>query len=370
MAINLYIHIPFCRKKCPYCDFYSEVYKHNSAAAYIDIVSKTVQKINAEVSTVYIGGGTPTVLGLDLWEKMLTALRPVLKTSRETTVECNPESLKKEMLSLFYKSGITRLSIGVQSLDERKLKSLGRIHTVMKALCAIREAKQTGFRNISIDLIYGVPGESLANWKKELKEAVSLPVTHISCYSLSCEPRTPFYRFRRKLSDTQTARMYSWTIDFLPKHNFSHYEVSNFARKGYTCLHNSFCWQGEPYLGIGPSAVSFINGKRSKNIAHTDEYIRCVAENKSPVVSQERLSLLARAREWCAVKIRTQRGIYAPQCFRYTGFEPLDIISHPALTQLKTQGLIKISYQRKRPWRIYLTKKGFLFADEVSSCFV
>lgn len=370
MPKSLYIHIPFCRKKCPYCDFYSRDYRESLASRYILSLTKQIKRLKEKFSTVYVGGGTPSVLSLGLLRRLLETLKPILQYSRETTIECNPESLSREKLFLFRRNGINRLSIGVQSLDEHKLRFLGRIHTVTGALCAIKEAKRAGFKNISIDFIYGIPGENLASWKKELKEAVLLPVTHISCYALSCEPQTPFYAFRQKLSDKETARMYSWAIDFLPKHKFSHYEVSNFARKGYECLHNVSCWQGEPYLGIGPSAVSFIDGRRYRNIAHTGEYIKRITGSKSPVVSKECLNPRARAREWCAVKIRTQRGIYASQCLTHTGFDPLDIIPRPALAKLKEQGFIKICYKRKHPQRIYLTNKGFLFADEVSSCFV
>ncbi len=357
MTKSLYIHIPFCRKRCPYCDFYSIVYQKDLASSYIDILCRQIEDLSRDaacrVSTIYIGGGTPTVLEIDLWDKLLKALGKISKKTKEFSLEANPESLDEPRLKLFAGRGINRLSIGVQSLLDEKLKRLGRIHSAQEARDKILLAQKCGFSNLSADFIFGVEEETLASWKKELKMIVELPLKHISAYGLTYE---------KVASDETSAKIYRYNLDYLPKKGFLQYEVSNFAKKGYPCQHNLNYWENKPCLALGPSAVSYLNGIRSKNVSDLEKYI------KKPflVETKEKLSLLKRAKETAALKIRTNQGVEFNWFKKQTGFNFLEIIGRE-IGDLGKLGLVR--YQKKLSI-ISLTKKGFLFSDTVSRAFL
>jgi oxygen-independent coproporphyrinogen-3 oxidase len=368
--VGLYIHIPFCKKKCPYCDFYSIPYQERLAYTYIDILIKQIKNLNYKISTVYIGGGTPSVLRMELLNKLLKYLTPIFRSSKENTIEVNPESLDKDKIKLFLKRGINRLSIGVQSLDDSKLRFLGRIHSSRMAINAIEEAKRCGFKNISVDLIYGLPKESLSNWRREVKEIVKFPIQHISCYALSCEPKTRFYKFKNKISEEEVTRMYIFNMRFLPKKGFYQYEVSNFSLEGFECLHNLNYWYGGEYLGLGPSAASFIKGERTKNIVDIKEYIERVKIGGEYVIYREKLNLLKRAKELVSLMIRTKEGIDIPGFRCKTGFDFFRVEEEHKIKNLQERGFIKLHKKKNTVYRISLTEKGFLFCDEVSSEFV
>ncbi len=370
MSCSLYIHIPFCKKKCPYCDFYSIEYNAELAKEYISVISEQIKKISYKIHTVYIGGGTPTVLAPFLLHKILVPLSKILKTSRENTIEANPESLDRERLDLFRKYGLNRISIGVQSINDDKLKFLGRIHNAKQALAAVRNSRKAGFKNINIDLIYGLPEESLKNWENEMDEVVKLPVNHISCYSLGCEPGTLFYKFKNKISDEKVSGMYVFNMRFLPERDFFQYEVSNFSLKTFESLHNLNYWQCGDYLGLGASASSFLLGVRAKNIAGIDEYLRRIRDRKDTISYREKLTPLKRAKEFAALSIRTKKGINILDFKRKTGFDFFRVEPKTQLEKLKDRGLIKFSKKNNMICRIFLTEKGFLFCDEVSSEFV
>ncbi|MFA5335875.1 MAG: radical SAM family heme chaperone HemW [Candidatus Omnitrophota bacterium] len=377
-AVSLYIHIPFCARKCAYCDFYSVKYDGAAAKAYIDVICGQVGKIERPVSTIFIGGGTPTVLGTALLKKLLRSLRRYSGKGAEFTVEANPESLTPDKISLFLDEGVNRISIGVQSFRDGKLAKLGRIHDAKKARNAVLTSKKKGFRNINADLIFGAPGETFAECAAELKEAVGLPVTHLSCYCLSYEKGTPLYKAKADgnavpVEEESVARMYSYVMDFLPEHGFGHYEVSNFARKGYTCRHNLNYWDNKEYIGLGASAVSYIDGIRKKTLPDVDEYIKRASSGASTTTSSERLAGERKARETAAVKIRTAEGINFRWFKEMTGYDLMEL-EPDAMRKLKDAGLIK--YVKSRGLRsvpaekicgISLTRRGFLFCDTVSS---
>ncbi|MCK4810062.1 MAG: radical SAM family heme chaperone HemW [Candidatus Omnitrophica bacterium] len=370
MSLSLYIHIPFCKRKCPYCDFYSIGYDRELAVEYVNDLSEQIKKINYRIRTVHIGGGTPTVLEPVLLRKLLDALSKILKRSRENTVEVNPESLTREKLDLFRNYGLNRISIGVQSINDDKLKFLGRLHDSRQALTAVQNSRKAGFRNISVDLIYGLPGESLKNWKSEIKEISRLPVKHISCYSLGCEPGTRFYKFKKRISDQEVAGMYIFNMRFLPERGFFQYEVSNFSFKTFESLHNLNYWQGGDYLGLGPSAASFLKGERLKNIADIKEYLKRIRDKKDYISYRERLNPLKRAKEFAALSIRTKKGINVLDFKRKTGFDFFRVQEKAQLEKFKDKGLIKLSKKDNIIHKIFLTEKGFLFCDEVSSEFI
>ena len=366
---SLYIHIPFCRKKCLYCDFCSMDYESRIAEDYVDILYRQIGALEGEFSSIYIGGGTPSVLGALVLSKLLKALNGLVDPETEFSVEANPESLNEDVLEVMRDNRVNRLSIGVQSLNNRKLKNLGRLHDAQAARQAVSLAKKKGFENISIDLIFGLWDEDLETWRQDLKEAVSFPLKHISAYGLTYEKDTPLFKAKEKgeikpLDNESAGRMYEYAMDYLEKEDFKQYEVSNFSQDGFSCRHNLNYWENNEYLGLGPSAVSYIGGLRKENIRGLREYVLRVDSGKDYVLSSERLAPLARAKETAALKIRTASGIDFEWFKEKTGldFSQLEARALPKLTEA---GLI--SYNKGG---ICLTKKGFLFADTVSSEFL
>lgn len=370
---GLYIHIPFCRKKCFYCDFYSREYNSGSAKEYVACLCWQIDGLKESFRTIFVGGGTPSVLEKALLGKLFKSLKRVSKSAKEFTVEVNPESLDRQKIDLFLQSGCNRLSIGVQSLFEDKLKKLGRIHSSQKAQDAVYLAKEMGFVNISIDLIFGVWGETLDSWKQELERAVVLPVKHISVYGLTPEKKSPFFRALKRgdleqLSEEISAQMYEFSIEFLERNGFFQYEVSNFARRRYLCRHNWNYWQNNFYIGLGPSAVSYVEGVRMTNVANVKEYIRRVNKGENTVASQEKLGRVRRAKEAAAILIRTAEGIDLAG-FRQKYGVDFGKLNRGTIDNLKDMGLLRYYEAAGKIKRICLTKKGFLFSDTVSSSF-
>ena len=377
MPQGLYIHVPFCRQKCLYCDFYSIQYSENLADSYISIILEQVQGLSQDFSSIYMGGGTPSILSLDLLDKLLSGLKKFIKPGMEFTIEANPESVDSEKLKLFLDKGVNRISIGVQSFDNKKLKALGRIHSASEALEAIELSKKSGFKNISIDMIFGAAGEDLKAWQSELEKAIGCGSQHISCYSLSYEKDTPLFRMREKksiisLDDEAMAEMYKYTMSYLPEAGFEHYEVSNFAKPGFECKHNLNYWDNNPYAGLGPSAVSYADGLRSENVADAEEYVDRHEKGVSLVGYSEKLSGVRMAKETAGVKIRVKRGIDYDWFKNKTGFDFEDIIEKGGLHELFKDNLLEYKTDKATRERIgiMLTEKGFLFSDTVSSAFL
>jgi oxygen-independent coproporphyrinogen-3 oxidase len=372
MISSLYIHIPFCRRKCLYCDFYS-MPGHPAPLArdYVNALICRIEPLAQRFSTVYMGGGTPTVLENELLKRLLGALGKNLARGAEFTVEANPESLDRRKLGMFADFGVNRLSVGIQSLDDRKLKKLGRIHDAARGVESIKMAAAAGFGNVSADLIFGVPGESLEDWRSELEEAARLPLTHVSAYSLTYEKGTPLFTAVKNrsivpLEDEVVAGMYEASIDILALRGFKQYEVSNFAREGFGCRHNLSYWENNPYIGLGASAVSYSDGVRTKNVSDVAEYIRRHREGRPAGESSEKLSPPRRARETAAVKIRTKDGIDFAWFRDKTGYDFMDL-EGKAVSPLIEEGLLKFRKDGATPTGIALKRKGFLFCDTVSS---
>lgn len=270
--------------------------------------------------------------------------------------------------------GVNRISIGVQSFFDSKLKKLGRVHDSEKAKQAIKLAKGAGFNDLWIDLIFGAEGETLADWLSELNQAVSSGINHISTYCLTYEKNTPlFLQIKRKfitpLDDALLAKMYMGAVNYLSKQGFEHYEISNFAQPGFQSQHNMNYWQGNPYLGLGPTAVSFIKGRRERNVSDVWEYIERLDKGQNPVVFSESLSRRRQAKELAAIKVRTKQGIDFEWFKRRTGYD-FPNFENKALDQLLGSGLLKYRWRNKQITGVYLTKKGFCFADTVSSSFL
>ena len=376
MEPSLYIHIPFCRQKCIYCNFYSRIYSADSARSFIDVIISQLKTLRPAVYSIYIGGGTPGVLDRELLDRLLLSLKDFSIESGEFTVEVNPESLDDEKIKLLLDHGVNRLSIGVQSLDDRKLKKLGRIHSSARAREAVSLAHKKGFTNISADLIFGVWDETLDNWKKELDSVARLPITHLSCYELTYEKETPLFSALSNNSilpvgDEITSAMYETAIDILSLRGFKQYEVSNFAKRGYESRHNQNYWKNNPYIGLGPSAVSYLDGVRAKNLSAVNEYIGNFNAGKPLTESSEKLSPLGRAKETAAIKIRTRDGIDFKWFKEKTGFD-FQELEKRALPRLVEDGLIKYKKdgQADTASGVLLKRKGFLFCDTVSSSFL
>jgi len=365
----LYIHIPFCSKKCLYCDFYSSPYSEDLAGAYLGVILRQIEKLDQDFSSIYIGGGTPSVLNQEMLDKLLKVLKRPIEKDLEFTIEVNPESVDEEKFRLFTDKGMNRISIGVQSFDDKKLKALGRIHDAKQAIKAIELSKDAGFKNISIDMIFGLSGEDLNTWQADLERAAGCGVQHISSYSLSYEKDAPLFKMKEKgsivpLDDETMAMMYKHTMSYLPGKGFEHYEVSNFAKPGFECRHNLNYWDNNPYIGLGPSAVSYIGGIRSENVKDVKDYIDRFNKGMDPAISREELPPVLMAKETASVKIRTKEGINYDWFKDKTGFGFLEL-EKEALEGLAEQGLIEYNEKSAR-----LTDKGFLFSDTVSSALV
>lgn len=276
--LGLYVHIPFCRSKCGYCDFYSLAGRLDFLEQYVDAVIREADAhAGLSFDTLYIGGGTPSLLGADLLKKLLDGLQKSLDLSElaEATIEANPESAGREFLEAAKKCNINRISFGVQSLNDDELRSVGRIHTAAQAVEAIRLAKTFGFPAISADLIIGLPGQTRASLRTSVETLAGVGIDHLSVYCLSIEEGTPLAEnpLDILISDDFQAEYFEETIALLTGLGFVHYEVSNFARRGYECRHNLNYWWGGEYLGLGAAAASHIGGKRSKNKSDLDAYL-------------------------------------------------------------------------------------------------
>ena len=313
----LYVHVPFCVRKCYYCDFASQPYSSSAAMQYLYALEQEAQIFltswprGQEVSSIYVGGGTPTVLVSEELEQVLAVASAFPRASTiEWTVEANPGTLTLDKLRVLKAAGVNRLSLGVQSFDDTILTFLGRTHTGAEAKTAWYNARQVGFDNLSLDLIYAVPGHSLTSWRQTLKEALALAPEHISTYSLMIEEGTEFgRRGLTPVSQELDLAQYEEAQAVLQKDGLCQYEISNFACPGFSCRHNLVYWYNEPYLGLGPSATSYLAGERRTNVRNVSEYVQCLNEGRLPVADRElAMPELARA-ETVILSLRLREGL-------------------------------------------------------------
>ncbi len=281
--LGLYVHIPFCRRKCAYCDFPSFAGRESSMEAYVDRLTAEMKEksdTDAVIATLYIGGGTPSLLPPGLMERVLGELRRrfAFLPDAECSCECNPGAAGEEFFQVLKKGGINRLSFGAQAFQEPLLRLLGRIHTWEQVKSSVETARAIGFANVNLDLMLGLPGQTLLDVEETLDAALALSPTHLSCYGLIVEEGTKMYGMvesgRWKLPDEDTEReMYELCRGVLARSGFSQYEISNFALPGFQCLHNVDCWQRKEYLGLGSAACGFIGGVRYRNPPSIDDYL-------------------------------------------------------------------------------------------------
>jgi len=316
---GIYIHIPFCKQRCTYCDFYTEV-----APQFIPVlIDSIIRELNirkdylgnSQVSTIYFGGGTPSILSNEQFLLIFDAIYKLFTVAEnaEITFEANPDDLTPEFLASLHELPFNRISIGIQSFDDKDLKRINRRHTSEQAEEAVKNAQKAGFGNISIDLIYGLPFQTLEAWGNQLDMALSLQIQHISAYGLTYEEGTVLWKQRENgkievVDDLVMNEMYLLLLDKIKIKGFEAYEISNFALPGYQSRHNSAYWKQEPYLGIGPSAHSYDVVSRQWNIASITDYIKAINSN-SVFYEREELSLNDRYNDFVMVSLRTSEGL-------------------------------------------------------------
>ena len=370
-TLGLYIHVPFCLQKCGYCDFYSMPGDGGRMDAYLKAVTAHLREAGEfcgkyTVDSVYIGGGTPTLLGARRVAAILKSCRRYFRFGGnvEVTVEANPGTVDQKLLKKLLKAGVNRLSLGVQSLDDDMLLALNRAHTAEQAMLAYDDARKAGFRNISVDLLYGLPEtasgkQTLQHWERTLREVLSWHPEHISCYALKLEEGTPIYKKRGVIDfpdDSAQADQYLMADEMLTAAGFRHYEISNFAKPSRESRHNLKYWTLDPYMGFGPSAHSDFDGRRFSIVADLDAYIDGISSRGEIMADNEHVPILERAGEYLMLNLRTDYGVSSNEYTRLfrASFDTIEA----ELIRFEQHGLADRIGDR---WR--LTPKGFLVSN-------
>ena len=367
---GLYVHIPFCQTKCPYCNFYS-VTQLSKIRDFLDALLREIAMVEPKwdcFDTVYIGGGTPSILSPQQLEGILSAIRNYFPLAPETeiTLEANPADLHPSYLTSLKEIGVNRLNLGVQSFDQKTLEFLGRRHSVQQAISALEGSRQAGFDHMGLDLIYGVPGQILDSWIDTLSQAIAFSPEHISCYQLTLEEDTPLgischqgkFSF---LPEEDLFDFFMVTAGKLEEGGFIHYEVSNFAREDrYASRHNQKYWNHTPYLGLGPAAHSFSGRRRWWNYRSVDQYTSAVKAGKLPIEGSEDLSLEQLRLEAFFLGLRTKKGIDVKD---FCGKYQYDLMSEKGkvLRRLQEDGFL--SY---RDGHLHPTRTGLAVADSLA----
>ncbi len=376
-GIAVYIHIPFCLKKCNYCDFVSFSYKRDVLKDYISCLIREIN-ISSEylgiggisVSTVYFGGGTPSLLEPKDLEKIICALDKNFKLEflSEFTIEANPETVEYDKFKAFKALGVNRVSMGAQSFNDITLKLLGRIHSSERIYHAFEILRETGFENINLDLMFALPGEKLKDTLYSLNEAIQLSPEHISYYSLTIEKGTEFYAKQRTLNlpdENLEYEEYTKGMEILLKNEFLHYEISNFAKRGYESAHNIYYWKNLPYVGFGVSAYSYLRRKRFGNFTDIKKYCKTVYDKMLPVEYEEKLAGIRAKAEHIMLNLRLlSEGLDSRLYYKRFGTLPVSDFGNQ-INKLKKYGLIKESDNR-----IILTHHGVLLANQVFTEFL
>jgi oxygen-independent coproporphyrinogen III oxidase len=371
MADYFYIHIPFCVKKCIYCDFFSVPYDESSMKIYIDALCKELslkKRLSGLLKTVYFGGGTPTLLSADCFRQLFRCMKDnyCFSPEIEITVEANPGTIDAAKIETLLSLGVNRLSVGVQSFNDRELATLGRIHSSDEAVRSIESIKKAGLKNFSIDLMYGIPGQTMESWRKSLTKAVELSPSHISAYELTPEENTPLYpliesRKIAMLNEELILEMYNYAIDYFASSGYSHYEISNFAMPGFQCAHNLNYWDRGDYIGAGAGAHSFISAVRSINTADINEYSAELDDDHIPEIQAMKITPDDALKECIFLGLRKTQGISLLKmpdmgCGQLSAKERLS----DAGKELVDEGYLNISGDFLR-----LTRKGIVISNAI-----
>ncbi len=368
--LGLYIHVPFCRSKCQYCDFYSMATKDDKIIdGYLDAVCDHIKEAgelapNYRVDTVYFGGGTPTFFGADGMAVILTTIRRNFDVANdaEITFEANPDSINDRLLHRLRAEGFNRVSLGIQSDDEEQLKKLGRPHTYAQAVTAYHRIRKAGFRNVSIDLMYGLPGQDIYSWQQTLDNVLRLMPEHVSCYALKVEEGTPFAAIEDTLNlpDADTvADMYLAAVETLRGRGYRQYEISNFCRKGLISRHNMKYWPGGAYLGFGPAASSDFAGKRFTLKRDLQTYITGIRDGGNIMEEMEEIPMRERAGEYLMLRLRTNQGIEQQE------YEKLFLLPFAPLEDVLEQRRRSFHAVQTDTGRWVLTPKGYLVSNDI-----
>ena len=380
-SLELYVHIPFCVRKCEYCDFLSTPAGADTQQEYVrnlllEIEQKGVRCTDYEVTTIFFGGGTPSILKAGWIADILDAIHRNFKVRKdaEITIECNPGTLTFEKLSIYKSAGINRISVGLQSASDAELRELGRVHTYEDFLKSYDLIRKKGFSNVNIDLMAALPGQTLKSYEQTLRRVLALKPEHISAYSLIIEEGTPFYEkyeadelLREKgekpqiLPSEETERlMYERTKELLLAHGYERYEISNYARKGYACRHNVGYWRRENYLGFGLGSASLLENERFHNTTDLTDYLG----GDYLAYEQEKLDKKSQMEEFMFLGLRMTEGI-STECFRQTFGLTVELVYGPVLEQQIADQLL-----RKEDGRIFLTERGLDVSNYVMAQFL
>ena len=372
IPLGIYVHVPFCRSKCQYCDFYSLTTKEDRVLdGYLDAVCTHIKEAGQLspdylVDTVYFGGGTPTFFGADGLADILSVIRKSFKVSpsAEITFEANPDSVSDRLLKRLYSEGFNRVSLGIQCDNDEILKKLGRPHSYAQAVHAVERIRKAGFRNLSVDLMYGLPGQTLEDWGITLENVLKLQPEHISCYGLKVEEGTPLYEYQQycDLADDDTqADMYLRCVEYLRSRGYRQYEISNFCRKGHVSRHNLKYWNGGEYLGFGPGAASDFAGRRFTVIRDLQGYIEGIRTGGQVLEEVQQVPNRERAGEYIMMGLRTTVGLDPREYERrfLLPFGPLET----TLQKFREQSLAVKTFDGR--WT--LTPRGFLLSNTIIS---
>lgn len=369
--LGLYIHVPFCEKKCDYCNFVSYCKKDSEKIEYVNALTKEIKLQckffhDRQIDSVFIGGGTPSCLPSEEIERIISFLRNNFNISKdaEITIEANPNSLTYEKLIEYKSAGINRLSIGLQAYNNKILKTIGRLHTKKQFNEAVKNAKKLGFENINVDLILGLPNQKLSDVKHELAHLIKLGVTHISAYGLIVEDGT---KLKHNLdagvyklpSEEKSVKMYDFTVKYLQKHGIFRYEVSNFAKNGFQSKHNLKYWQNEEYLGLGAVSSSYVDGKRWKNTDDIKKYVSSINNGVVELEDEENLSNQSKMEERIMLSLRTSSGI---DLQKFQNDFNIDLLNHKKseIDLLLNDGFVSISNNH-----LFCTNNGFKLLNQI-----
>lgn len=371
--ISLYFHIPFCTRKCPYCHFYVLPNQEKLKRQFLNALKQEwdlrLPFLRSRTCvSIYFGGGTPALIGPDAIAEILRWIHQsglTLDAHCEITLEANPENITPQLMEAFAAAGINRASIGVQSLNEDCLHLLGRTHSATKAIEAVRATYSAGIKNISIDLMVEVPSLSVQVWEDTLEKALSLPISHLSLYNLTIEPHTGFDKRKKELlpllpSQDNNLAMLNTAVRTFENAGLARYEISAFAKPGFQSRHNTGYWLARPFLGLGPSAFSYWEGRRFRNCAHLNRYTKDLEDGRFPCDFEEQLPFPCNLKELLAVQIRLLEGVDLKDFEQRHGTLPKEM--HETLKQLETQGFLVFENTT-----VKLSEQGLLFYDTVAA---
>ena len=367
--ISLYIHIPFCKQKCLYCDFPSYARKEDLMEEYVDALNREILKKSKgyKIKSMFIGGGTPSYLTEDTLKKLMNTIQRIdFKEGAERSIECNPGTVSKEKYEIMKKGGINRLSFGLQTTKESLLKSIGRIHSYEEFKKNYELARKVGFNNINVDMMFGLPNQSVDDWLSSLKEVIELNPEHISAYSLIIEEGTPFYKmYNNNLlslpSEEDEREMYHKGRTLLLSNGYHQYEISNYAKTNRECEHNKVYWKCEEYIGIGASASSYVDNRRIKNIDDLREYIERSNKNESVIEEEIDNSEKDNMEEFMFMGLRMTEGISEDEFKKRFG------VSIDSIYESVIQGNINKGLLIRKSGRIYLSTEGIELSNVVMS---